>query len=309
MRYKNIDKGNENFEEIIGNGKKDISRDEITENESESDGKANEAKLERNRAKIMEIYRERERQMEKVVKETKKEIKESGKGIKEAAKGPDGVVDLAYDIRSGLARMQEKSEDKVSDAEVELGKLEYDALEIPENITDEAPDIVEFKKEITRDADELKSETAETIDALKEQREAFVEKFIKESIDGIKENFAKTFRTAQNGKNAEDIIVYKTKKEIELAAKRFIEIGDEAEFGFEASMEVSSYDAEVRGVAVHKNIITGYTIKVGDHEVMIRDYDKPLGASLVGLNERERIKNKIRRGERRDIEKRDIPIA
>lgn len=295
MSYKNIDGGKKNgFNEIpVEENKNNVFS---LEGEPGVDEDAIESLREQNQARIMEIYEEREKEMSKLVKEAKEEIKKSGKGIKEAIKGPDGIVGLSYDVRRGLERTQEQTVDKISDIEAELGNLEYGALKVSEKMEEGKLEVVEFKKEITDDVNELKSEAVESIDELKDKREAFVEKFIKESIDGIEEKFEKTFRGVNNKENAENIIAYKTEKEIRLAAKRFIEIGDEAEFGFEANMEISSYETEERGKIVGKKFITGYTIKIGNREMKIRAYDKPLGASLVGTGERKKIRDRVRSG-------------
>jgi hypothetical protein len=136
----------------------------------------------------------------------------------------------------------------------------------------------------------LERKTNELVDDSISAREALVEKFIKTSIYsiyGIKAHFADSFHEAINEKNAEDIIAYKTEKEIRHAADGFIETGDKASFGFRAQLEISSYKIKERGTEVEKKFITGFVINIGGYEKKIRKNDNPRGSSLVSPSSRE----------------------
>lgn len=252
----------------FNSGKFDI----LKENNGETS--ENEARYEENMSDLRDLYEQRNKETSKIFDKAKDEIGDSEKGTKIASKGLRGIAKISYKDRRDLMLGQKDIEDKIN-------KLEYDALEIPENKEDEAPDIVEFRKEIPERIRELKAETKKMTEELRSEREDFVEEFIKDSADDIKKHFGSAFRETINGENAEDIIIYKTEKEIRFAAKRFIETGDEADFGFKAVLEVSSYEIDERGVMVNKKFITGYTIDIGGYEKKIRKYDKPLGSRLV----------------------------
>lgn len=236
--------------------------------------KENEMRPEEDIFGLEDLYEQRNKEAGKIFDKAKDEAEESKKGVKIASKGLSGIAKISYEDRRGLVLRQQEIEDKIN-------KLEYDALEIPENKEGEAPDIVEFRKEIPESVRKLRGEAKKIINELRSEREDFVKKFIEESADDIKNYFKESFRETMNGKNAEKIIVYKTEKEIELAAKRFIETGDEADFGFKAALEISSYKTEERGAVANKKFVTGYTIDIGGYEKRIRKYDKPLGSKLV----------------------------
>lgn len=282
MINKRINNREINEESVIGGGELfEKDGEKMPENEViEVSEEEKEAQQKENMAMLKNLYEQRNSKMSEIFNEAEKDIKISEKGVKAVSKGLDGIARASYKDRRVLSLEQKDIED-------EINKLEYSALEIPENIEGEAPDIRELKKELTEYARDLKGETEELIDKLKSEREAFAERFIKDSIDGIKEHFEKTFQETINGKNAKNIIAYKTEKEIELAAKRFIETGDKADFGFEAILEVSSYKIEEKGMRVNKKFVTGYAINIGGYEKKIRKSDSPLGSSLVSASKRK----------------------
>ncbi|MDP3057606.1 MAG: hypothetical protein Q8N37_03770 [bacterium] len=254
----------------------------------------NEARPEEDMLSLEDLYEQRNKEAGKIFDKAKVEIEESEKGVKIASKGLSGIAKISYEDRRGLVLGQQEIEDKIN-------KLEYDALEIPENKEGKAPSVVEFRKEIPESIRKLKGETKKIIDELRSKREDFVKKFIEESTDDIKDHFKDSFRETVNGKNAEKIIVYKTKKEIEQAAKRFIETGDEADFGFKAALEVSSYKID----EVDKKFVTGYTIDIGGYEKKIRKNDNPSGARLVPGSKIEEMGD-ITRHDRKGVKKEKV---
>lgn len=258
----------------------------------------NEARSEEDMLGLEGLYEQRNKEAGKIFDKAKDEIEESEKGVKIASKGLSGVAKISYEDRRGLVLGQQEIEDKIN-------KLEYDALEIPENKEGETPSVIEFRKEIPERIRELKAETKKMTEEFRSEREDFVEEFIKDSANDIKKHFGPAFRETINRENAEKIIVYKTEKEIRLAAKRFIKTGDEADFGFKATLEVSAYEIEERGAVANKKFVTGYTIDIGGYKKKIRKYDKPLGSKLVPESKIEEMGD-ITRHDRRGVKKEKI---
>lgn len=286
----------------------EVNNSEVRKDEG-PDEKGKEIRYEQDKAKIRELYEKRNGEMFETLHDVEKEIEESEKGVKEVSKGLDGVVDISYRDKQDLMRGQVAAKAEIAKVEEEINRSEYDALQIPEDFEGQVADVYEFKKEIGDKVKQVKKEAEGSIEDLRKKREEFVKDFIEKSVKGIKEKLEDVFGGTINKKNAKEIISYKIEKEVELAAKRFIETGDEADFGFEASVEVSTYETEERGQTVIKKYVTGYTMVIDGQEKKIRSYDKPLAVSLVEESGRRDMQKKIRYGEKKSIKQRKAKIA
>ncbi|MFH1048770.1 MAG: hypothetical protein V1732_03855 [Patescibacteria group bacterium] len=268
---------------------------EIQNNELEASEEEKKARHEKNIAILEELYEKRNKEAGKIFDKAKDKVGESNEGIRSIRQMRGGdYAKISFGLRQELSREQANIETEISD-------LEYSALEVPKDLEGETASPDKFKIEIPEDIRNLERKTNELADDSMSAREALVEKFIKVSIFsiyGIKTHFADSFHEAINGKNAEDIIAYKTEKEIRHAASGFIEKGDRADFGFRAQLEVSSYKRKVRGAEVEKKFITGYTINIGGYEKKIRKNDNLRGSNFVPgsqADEIDRAKSGVRK--------------
>lgn len=265
-----------------GNNNPDLNRDKVI------DFNNGEFEIIKENEDLRKLYDLRNREMERVITAAEKEIADSKGGIGDITKGLEGIKKVSYKDRRAVTQEQMRIENQIND-------LEYEALKIPDDLEDGMSNIVKFKTEIPESVRELKNETKELVDELKFEREAFVKKFIVDSSNEIRKHFGSAFRKTINGENAKDAIIYKTKKEIESAAKSFIETGDEADFGFEAVLEITSYDKTERGIKVNKKFITEYAIIIGGYERKIRRNDNLRGSKFVPGSQINEINHK--RGE------------
>lgn len=259
------------------NNNPDLNYDnELAVNEEEK-----EAQREENMALLKKLYEKRDKEAGKIFGKVEDEISESKNGIRGLVKMRGGdYANVSSRLRQELTKEQAEIESEIID-------LECRALEIPGDLEGETSSPDEFKMEIPEEIRKLERKTEELASEAIDAREVLVEKFIKDSIfsrDGINEYFANSFDKAINGKNAKDIIDYKTEKEIRFAAKRFIETGDKADFGFRAKLEITAYKTKQRNKEVEKNFITGFTIYIGGYQMRSGESCSPEGKRLLPMS-------------------------
>lgn len=235
-------------------------------------------------AELEDLYDEREAEMNKIFDKAKDDIDASGAAVNKIKGGVrvkgGGINKTDFGLRKELLKSQQTIESRIE-------QLEKNALEIPKNMEGQPEDVPEFKKETPEYVRDYKKETGILAEELRLEREEFVRKFIEDSLNSVLDNFKGYLDEAENGKNAKEIIALKTEKEIELAARRFIKEGGAPDFGFAATLEISSFEDKKQGKLKY---ITGYAINAGGYKKKVREADTVLSSG------REKLRHNRRRG-------------
>jgi len=261
-------------------------------NESEIGEEGKEAILKENMADLEKLYDDRSVKMREIFTEAEKDINIGGLGIGRIEKSGvsikgGGVVKADSGLRRDLSG-------DLRHIRGEMDSLEKKALDIPENLEGETEKIPEFKKEIPKAVRDYQNKTEKLLEKLEREREKFVKEFIEESIKDVLNHFEADINGTKNKINAKEIISLKIRKEIGFAAERFIKTGDKADFGFTATLKVSSY----KQAKEEKKFVTGFIIKIGGYEKKIRENDSPQGNRLMPGSEIVKRDNARREGAR-----------
>lgn len=189
----------------------------------------------------MEEVRER---VEEMFTPAEKEIEESGEVVKKIRNERGVLVKGGGIVEANAGDMRELSRRQRA-IESEIDRLERRALDLPDKEPKEA-NIDKFEPNLKKIEAELEN-----------AKERFAEKFIERSVEAVIEHFDEQFEKSENGDNARDLVELKTEKDIERAAKDFIE-GGKPDFGFQAMLEISWFEEDGERV----RYITGYTVEV-----------------------------------------------
>jgi len=234
-----------------------------------------ESKEEEAKEKLGILYEERDK-IRKLLYGAEGEIRNNKEAVRDISdktgitvKGGK-MIKISESARGEFARQERLAESEIAD-------LEKDALGAPSGIEEE-------KK--PKKFNDYKAEVEEVEIELKKDRGDFVKKFIEESVGGALDHFEPDFKQAENNELAEDFVGFKIKKEIELAARRFVEEGGRPDFGFLATLEISSFEDEKENEVKY---ITGFSVKILGSESKVRDVDVHGGASLVLGKDRRKI--------------------
>ena len=95
---------------------------------------------------------------------------------------------------------------------------------------------------------------------MKEMRQEFVEKFIKDSIDYANRHWAAQFQQAENGNKAKNLVAQKLAFEIKKETQQFVESGGNFEIGWNGRLECAKFRTPD---GQSKMFITGFKLKVG----------------------------------------------
>ncbi len=144
--------------------------------------------------------------------------------------------------------------DKQEELAKRMDALEAKALGAPEGGK------VEGARQEIEGLQSLKAENRDFAKEMKEARQQFVEKFIKDSIDYANRHWAAQFAQAENGSQARDLVAKKLAYEITKETQEFVERGGNFEIGWHGSLECARFRTPD---AQSKMFITGFNLKVG----------------------------------------------
>lgn len=234
-----------------------------------------ESKEEEAKEKLGILYEERDK-IKKLLYGAEGEIRNNKEAVRDISdktgitvKGGK-MIKISESVRGEFARQERLAESEIAD-------LEKEAMGVPADMEEKKPQ---------KEYEEYRADVKKMESDVKEAREKFVEKFIEESAEKTLLNFEIYFSEAKNGVFAQSFVEFKIGKEIELTAKRFIEEGGRPDFGFLATLEISSFKDEKENEVKY---ITGFSVKILGSESKVRDVDVHGGASLVLGKDRRKI--------------------
>ncbi len=142
--------------------------------------------------------------------------------------------------------------DKQDELSESMDALEVKVLDAPEDGE------VEGTKQEIEGVHSMQAENRDFAREMKEMRQEFVEKFIKDSIDYANRHWAAQFQQAENGNKARDLVAKKLAFEITKETQEFVEKGGNFEIGWYGRLECAKFRTPD---GQSKMFITGFNLK------------------------------------------------